>query len=271
MASALSGAGVSSGRELRACQLAALRVSEIEVPAHLRLASHAHSAAQICFVLEASYRESWLGEERRLAPGDCFFRPAGLAHDNRFGSETALTVVVSFDPARLAAPAPRLPRRLDPALVGWMREEVRRELRREDPSSAYALEGLSLLLLAEVGRSPRLPEPSSPGAPEWLREAEHLIEDEHADRLTLAVLADRVGVHRATLAAGFRRHLGCSVGERLRTVRLRHAQRMLVTTRTPFSEVALACGFADQSHLGRVLRRATGLTPAGYRDRRRRG
>jgi AraC-like DNA-binding protein len=35
------------------------------------------------------------------------------------------------------------------------------------------------------------------------------------------------------------------------------------------AEVALACGFFDQSHLSRVFKAHTGVTPGVYRGRRR--
>ena len=34
-----------------------------------------------------------------------------------------------------------------------------------------------------------------------------------------------------------------------------------------FAEAALACGFADQSHLSRMFKRSTGVTPGRFRGR----
>ncbi len=39
----------------------------------------------------------------------------------------------------------------------------------------------------------------------------------------------------------------------------------LLTAGLPLVEIALACGFADQSHFGRVFRRERDLTPMAYR------
>ncbi len=51
----------------------------------------------------------------------------------------------------------------------------------------------------------------------------------------------------------------------LRKLRLRIASRALVGTRDPLGEVALRCGFADQSHFTREFRRDFGRTPRAYR------
>jgi AraC family transcriptional regulator len=74
-----------------------------------------------------------------------------------------------------------------------------------------------------------------------------------------------VGVHPVHLARVFRRHLGCSVAGYVRRLRLERAATLLSLERSPISAVAHSCGFADQSHLTRALRRETGLTPATFR------
>jgi transcriptional regulator GlxA family with amidase domain len=52
----------------------------------------------------------------------------------------------------------------------------------------------------------------------------------------------------------------------LRRLRLGIASRTLVYTRRSLVEVALACGFADQSHFTREFKRYFGRTPRGYRE-----
>ena len=50
--------------------------------------------------------------------------------------------------------------------------------------------------------------------------------------------------------------------------RIEAAKHLLERDGGSLSEVAYSCGFADQSHLTRAFRRATGLTPGQYRMRR---
>ena len=52
----------------------------------------------------------------------------------------------------------------------------------------------------------------------------------------------------------------------LRKLRLRIASRALVYTDESLSEIALNCGFADQSHFSREFRRQFGRTPREYRE-----
>ena len=42
---------------------------------------------------------------------------------------------------------------------------------------------------------------------------------------------------------------------------------MLTRTGAALSDIALACGFADQSHLNRVFKAQVGTTPGRFRER----
>jgi AraC-like DNA-binding protein len=52
----------------------------------------------------------------------------------------------------------------------------------------------------------------------------------------------------------------------LRRLRIRMASRALVYTRQSLAEVAIGCGFSDQSHFTREFRRHFGRTPREYRE-----
>jgi AraC family transcriptional regulator len=47
--------------------------------------------------------------------------------------------------------------------------------------------------------------------------------------------------------------------------RIERAERLLVETRMPVAELALACGFSNQSHFTAAFRKHAGLTPRRYR------
>jgi AraC-like DNA-binding protein len=57
----------------------------------------------------------------------------------------------------------------------------------------------------------------------------------------------------------------------LRKLQMRMASRALVYTDQPLSQVAIGCGFADQSHFAREFRRHFGVTPREYRKHYARG
>lgn len=228
------------------------------MPAGLRLGWHAHATGQLVFVMEGSYWERWGRQRHGLSPGSVFFRPPEEPHANIFRTDV-LTLVVSYERARIPARASRWGPTELPFLLIDLCRQLELELRRQDPS-AMALEGLALLVLSRVERSRRLD-----ARPPWVADALGLIARRHAESITLAALAADLGIHRATLAAAFRRYLGRSVGEAIRDARLQSALREIAETGRPLSEIALDCGFYDQAHMGRLVRRATGRTPGEIR------
>lgn len=65
-----------------------------------------------------------------------------------------------------------------------------------------------------------------------------------------------------------------SFGERPRAYLMRrrvaYAKLLMLSTEMPLSQIALACGMADQPHFSNVFRRLTGDTPSRWRlDNRR--
>jgi AraC family transcriptional regulator len=143
--------------------------------------------------------------------------------------------------------------------------QIRRELGHLDDVSRTALEGWTMLTLAAVARGQDVPQ----APPHWLGEAVSMIERRASEGISLSTLAISLGVHRATLAAAFRRYRSTSVGESIREVRVRNVMRALVGSRMSLCEIATQHGFHDQAHMGRIFRKAVGLSPGAYRQLRR--
>jgi AraC-like DNA-binding protein len=66
-------------------------------------------------------------------------------------------------------------------------------------------------------------------------------------------------------AREFKRTVGVAPHSYVTRRRVEKAQEMLARTDLPLSDVALASGFFDQSHLSRHFREFAGVTPAEYR------
>ena len=82
----------------------------------------------------------------------------------------------------------------------------------------------------------------------------------------IAGLAARLGVGRRTLERRFLADLGRSPQRVYMGLRLEKALLRLRSTTGPISDIALACGFCDASHLTRMMKAERGLTPNEYRQ-----
>ncbi len=97
------------------------------------------------------------------------------------------------------------------------------------------------------------------------RNAKALI-DAHIDgNISLQYLATACGLSPTHLAHAFRASVGVAPHRWLLQRRVDRAKQMLQQGGKSTAEIALECGFADQSHLTRVFRRLTGHTPSAWR------
>ena len=119
-------------------------------------------------------------------------------------------------------------------------------------------------ILAEGSR--RLQSKSAGRGPRWLRAAREYLEVRFLDDIRLNDVAQVAGVHPVHLAREFRRHYQSSIGEFVRERRIAHASRLLTRSATPIAEIAITCGFSDQSHFSSVFKRQMGVTPARFRE-----
>ncbi len=237
-------------------------------PGH-ELQLHTHPEASLCLALSGGHRETDACSEGEYGGQDLIFKPAGERHFNKFGCKGALMLYVEIMPGRLQSLleagllVSRTLRIRSPHAVA-LGQRLYHELSARDPWALLAQEGLLLELAAELGQRPQRME-NETGLSEGLASVRDCLHEEFAERITHERLASLAGVHPAHLARRFRGAFGTSIGRYLRRVRVDRAITALVETDQPLSEIALQCGFYDQSHFNRVFKRATGYAPNRYR------
>lgn len=85
------------------------------------------------------------------------------------------------------------------------------------------------------------------------------------ENITLDDLAASVALSRYHFARCFRASTGTTPHEYVLQQRVAKAQTLLTRTNYPLPDIAVNCGFADQSHLSRVFKKYTGVPPGHYR------
>ena len=91
------------------------------------------------------------------------------------------------------------------------------------------------------------------------------IEDNLASKLSLPGIAEIAGISVSHLKTLFRNSTGVPVYEYVLRRRVERAQLLLRNQRFSIAEVAVATGFAHQSHLARHMHRILGYTPSSLR------
>lgn len=252
----------------RRTRVEGLAVTEGVHPEGSALPWHAHAGATICCVLGGGFVEGYRGHQVECSPGLLKTTPAGEPHYNRFdhGDTRGVMIEVTGDYAEEIRPyttALEERRQVRDKTAAALALRISDELCAADASSPLALEGLVLELIAALSRAQ--PRWTAKGPPPWLGDVQDMLHARLADGLQIRELADGVGVHPVTLARAFRRTFGCTIGEYRRRLRLERAATQLVDSEAPLAQIALAAGFADQSHFSNLFRRRHGISPSSYR------
>lgn len=232
-----------------------------------RHAAHRHDALHLSLVLGGRVAETVGATTEVAGPLSVVAKDAGVVHADDFGAGGARL-------ARLTLPSGTLGALVDePARAGgwrWTHDPavaapfLRLVVRAGGGPASYAADDADLLdLLAAVTARPATAARGTP--PAWLADVVRDLRDSWTPATTVADVARRAGVHPVYLARCVRRWYGTGVAEELRRLRLRSAVAATLERRRTLAEIAHAHGYADEPHLCRDLRRATGLTPGRYR------
>lgn len=251
----------TSGHVTRQVKVGGMLVIDASVPPGTWLTAHEHPHRSLVVVLEGGFRERVHGEDVEVVAGSLYVRPAALRHSHLFGAELTRFLIVEL-PERpdlelattTAYSRPLLLRSAGCARIG---QRVARLTWDEQPANRLRLESLLLELLACVAaHGANAEEP-----PAWLQQVHQQLRDAFRDPPTVQQLATGAGVHPSHLLRRFRRHYGMSPAGLVRRWKAEYARTLLAEPGASLSAVAFEAGFADQSHMGRVLRRIYGTTP----------
>jgi AraC family transcriptional regulator len=86
--------------------------------------------------------------------------------------------------------------------------------------------------------------------------------------ITVSDCARLAGLSAGHFSRGFKASFGQTLIGYVVRRRTERAKERMILTDEPLCQIALTCGFADQSHLSRIFRRLEGVTPGVWRHQR---
>lgn len=138
------------------------------------------------------------------------------------------------------------------------------------PAASRCLQDASTLLGTESRQAademPEVPRFQAGGLARWQTKLTvEFIEENLGSKINACELADMLSFSKSHFSRAFKRTFGVPLMNYVFKRRVERAKFMLTGSRDQLIEIALSCGFADQSHLNRVFRRAVGMTPGLWR------
>jgi AraC family transcriptional regulator len=255
-----------SRRILGELETPAVKVEEMLFAPGLCVARHSHDTSNLIYVIAG---EHWSGFSRggdTCAPRTVRYLPAGEPHENYFPVGCRCLHIELRQPIlELAAEHGQmicLPGELAWPSAAALGARLHHEFRQKDDLSRLDIEAVILQLLLADGQNSTQRRGL---VPSWLLRIREMLREQQHPRLTLEELSRSAGRHPVQISRQFHHHFGCTISEYMRRIRVARAQWMLSRGDLQIAEIALACGFSDQSHFTTAFRRLTGTPPHRYR------
>ena len=134
------------------------------------------------------------------------------------------------------------------------------------PAIRHAILGLMLSLYRDFVVTQNTEDPKKHYTAERIKETIRYIRQHYAERLTLAQIADHVGVSKYHLSHDFKKFSGQTIFEHLNTIRCKEAKR-LIESGSSVSAAAISCGFENMSYFSRTYKKYIGCLPSGKNGR----
>ncbi len=129
----------------------------------------------------------------------------------------------------------------------------------------YDVTGYFMIIVSRLMRSAMAREKKRFLPKYTLDKAVLFIEDNYMERISVTDIANHLNMNRTNLYRMFVSAFGVSPAEYLLSYRLERAEMMLKNHALSVGDVAVACGFYDQSHFTRSFSRKYQKTPSEYR------
>lgn len=210
---------------------------------------HRHAQTRLIVILSGAFREEGIGAAGEFNSGDVIIRPAFVSHGDIASEKGAHYLQISETPDFLKERAKQ---------KGW--RALRGRLNLSEPSVQRAL------------RSKHAPafiaEQSFVSAYEQINDgcvlvgaAKRLAND---PVLSIAAMAAELGLRPDSFSKRFKAKFGLSPRAYANEARLELALEQLALGAGSSAEIAASCGYFDQSHLTKAVKRATNMTPLKF-------
>jgi AraC family transcriptional regulator len=264
---------VSHGLANRTLSLGQWRLTHATYAPSQQVAKHEHALPSWTFVIAGSFQETFSREEFVCGAGSVLTKPATADHANRYGPIPTSCLLIE------AVPKPELnleilddlfsaPRLFTGGVVPRVLHRIHQAWSDSDRIAAFSLECLLLELQLASARSFR--GSAKPIGKRWLNEVRDDLVAKFRSPPSLSELARVHNLHPAYMCQEFKSVFGLTMGEFVRDLRFEWARDAVASGVGSLTDIALAAGFSDQSHLSRDFQRRLGASPRRFREAVRR-
>lgn len=219
-------------------------------------------------------------QQESLVYGDCVIVPADVPHSSSWDQESEFTLLI-LEATYLAQLAHEtingdrvelVPQfaKVDPIITG-IGASLKKELEMDQVGARLYAEAATTFLGAYLLRHYCTRTQSLPHCPEGLphyklREAIAYIQEHLGEEISLEAIATHLKMSQYYFCHLFKQSMGISPYQYVLQQRINKAKRLLKQPQMTLTNVALACGFANQTHFTKHFHKLTGVTPKVFRE-----
>lgn len=232
-------------------------------PEHCDPGFHCHENPHLILLLNGGNVYNTRRQSSEKTAGDMLFYHSGEVHQTLPG--TAFSRCINLEVEHDFLKRHHMTEEMLQRVAGcgpdgkFMLLKIYRELQADDALGPVSLQALFLGMSGKLRKEPGR-------YPPWLTQLLALLNDEWDGVPTLEALSAKLGVHPVTISKYFTRFMGCTLGEYLRKAKIEKSLPLIRSGHYSLTEVAVACGFADQSHFIRNFKAHTGWLPKAFEN-----
>ncbi len=246
------------GKNRRSFSLYGIEVTETEYTEKVSEGWHYHANNHISYILQGGNREQRKNHEAQVLPGNLLIYPAGLLHRNLDTAHPSKNINIEVNENFLRQHDLKFSIS-SRAQIKFIVLKVYKECLINDNDSDASITTLLLNAFEPVH------EKNERTSKKWVAQIEEVLRDRWNENVSLTELSNDLNLHPVSISRGFPKHFQCTFGEYSRKIKIDKAVSLIKRSDKSLTEIALECGFFDQSHFIRTFKEVTGFTPKEYR------
>ena len=230
---------------------------------HMKVPNHEHEYPYISLLLRGLYREESIVSEQDIKTGSSLFRPKGFEHKNEIGSHNSICFNIEIEDESMDSD--HFSQIFDYTLFERYNLEVFKIYFAF--LNDYSDELLNLVVEENLHLLFQLQEAENAlSRALWVDKIKKEVRLNPERKYSIEEVADSLCLHPNYFVRKFKARTGQTFGEFLLRQRISKGIDMMLHSSKSLTEIAIECGFFDQSHFIRHFKHFFGTTPSHYRQ-----
>ena len=99
----------------------------------------------------------------------------------------------------------------------------------------------------------------------YIKKANAFILENYTKKILIEDIAEHVNISKSYLEHQYKKYMGQSILSFINLLRIQRAEKLLLTSSKPISEIAILVGYKDKNQLNYEFKKKTGMSPRDFK------